>query len=254
MGKLIFTTGDYIKNSLGMDAIVDAQNKYMGVGGNICGLILFAAGKQKLLDYCKDNYKENMYPSEVRITPGFNLKMDIIHVLAPIAYEEKEPLKMMRETYLNLVNNIKNKSYKKVLCCSLGTGSHRYNPSDIANDAVNILNNFCKVNDVEIYFNNMYPRQKEIYLKEYIKINNIDLLKIRDTTEKDTYKFLKEYSLCDININENFENFIKGNKIEEMCLAGKLLYLQYILEMKKDKNIFSELKEKIVEDYMLIKL
>lgn len=43
MGKLFLTTGGYIKNSKGMDAIVNAQNKYMDVGGNICGLILQAA-------------------------------------------------------------------------------------------------------------------------------------------------------------------------------------------------------------------
>lgn len=56
-----------------------------------------------------------MYPSEIRITPGFNLKIDIIHVLAPISYQEKEPIAKLKETYENLVNIIKEMGYKKAL-------------------------------------------------------------------------------------------------------------------------------------------
>lgn len=248
MGKLLFITGDYIKNSEDMDAIVDAQNKYMGVGGNICGLILQAAGKEKLLNYCKENFKENMYPSEIRITPGFNLNMDIIHVLAPVSYQEKEPLEKLHETYINLVNTIKNKGYKKILCCSLGTGSHKYDPDDIANDIINILNDFCENNDVEIYFNNMYPRQKDTYLKEFIKINKIDLSKISGMNSNELYQFLIINSLCDINTNDNYNNFIKDSNIDELCLSEKLLYLQYILETNKDEEIINILKEKIIEE------
>lgn len=248
MGKLFLITGDYIKNSMGMDVIVNAQNKYMGVGGNICGLILQACGKEKLLNYCKENFKEEMYPAEVRITPGFNLSMDIIHVLAPVSYQEKEPLKMIHETYINLINTIKDKCYKKVLCCSLGTGSHKYDPNDIAYDVINILNDFCKNNDVEIYFNNMYPRQKDIYLKEFIKINKIDLSKISDMNSEELINFLITNSICDININENYHDFIEFSNLNELCLSEKIMYLQHVLETSKDEKIINVLKEKIIEE------
>ena len=51
MGRLFLTTGDYISNSNGMDAIVNAANKYMINGSGICGAIYVAAGVE-LIDYC----------------------------------------------------------------------------------------------------------------------------------------------------------------------------------------------------------
>jgi O-acetyl-ADP-ribose deacetylase (regulator of RNase III) len=51
-GKLIFLSGDYITNSKGMNAIVNAANKYMIQGSGICCAIYKAAGP-KLQEYCK---------------------------------------------------------------------------------------------------------------------------------------------------------------------------------------------------------
>ena len=39
MGKLHLTCGDYISNSLDMNAMVNAQNKYMQNGSRICGAV-----------------------------------------------------------------------------------------------------------------------------------------------------------------------------------------------------------------------
>ena len=85
MGKLYLLTGDYILNSKNKDAIVNAANKYMTYGSGICGVIYSNAGNQ-LEEYCHNIYKTDMVNNEVRITPGFNLGMDIIHVLAPKYY------------------------------------------------------------------------------------------------------------------------------------------------------------------------
>jgi O-acetyl-ADP-ribose deacetylase (regulator of RNase III) len=243
MGKLLLVTGDYIANSVGMDAIVDAQNKYMSVGGNICGLILNAAGRNELLEYCKNNFSENMYPSEVRITPGFNLHMDIIHVLAPIFSEEKEPYDIMHQTYLNLVNEIKNRGYKKVMICSLGTGSHGYDPKLIANDVISILNSFAKENDVELYFNNMYPLYKDVFLEEYLKINNIDILNLKNMSNNEMLLFIENNSLGDIYITEKYNNFVEGKEISNLCLSEKLIYLEYAL--KNNLNVIKDIIEKL---------
>lgn len=45
-------TGDIIENSKDMNAIVNAQNKYMIDGSGICGAVYRNAGIE-LLDYCQ---------------------------------------------------------------------------------------------------------------------------------------------------------------------------------------------------------
>jgi hypothetical protein len=63
-----------------------------------------------------------MTHEEIRITPGFDLNMDIIHAYAPIYLNEKDPINKLLSVYKILFEEISKKKYKKVLLCSLGTG------------------------------------------------------------------------------------------------------------------------------------
>ena len=230
MGRLFLTTGDYISNSNGMDAIVNAANKYMAYGSGICGAIYVAAGVE-LIDYCKNTYIEDMVNNEVRITPGFKLNMDIIHILAPKAFEEENPIDELMKSYKNLLDSILRKGYKKVLVCSIGTGIHGYKHEDVANPIIRLLNNFCKINDVEIYFNNLYPLYKDVYLKEYLNINFINL---KDDLSKlnvdEMINYLRNNNLIENDIKLKYKNFCKDKELEDLCLSEKLMCLQYTLE------------------------
>ena len=229
MGRLYLTTGDYISNSTGMDAIVNAANKYMAYGSGICGAIYVAAGVE-LIDYCKNTYIEEMENNEVRITPGFKLNMDIIHILAPKAFEEQAPVEELMKSYKNLLDSISKKGYKKVLVCSIGTGIHGYKHEDVAKPIIQLLNNYCKINDVEIYFNNLYPLYKDVYLKEYLSINFLDLkndLFKLDVSDMMTY--LKDNNLIENDIKNKYKIFCKKD-LEDLCFSEKLMCLQYTLE------------------------
>lgn len=170
MGKLHLITGDIIEKSIGMDAIVNSQNKYMIKGGGICGAIYNKAGKE-LEEYCKNNYKTYMKDKEVRITPGFNLNMDIIHVLAPKYYEQKNPIDELIDTYNNLLTSITKHNYKKVLIPSLGTGIHGYKHNEVANQVIKTLYNYCINHHIDIYFINKNEQITSIYQEEYNKLN-----------------------------------------------------------------------------------
>ncbi len=206
MEKLYLTCGDFILNSNNMDAIVNAQNKYMQYGSGICGAICRASGNE-LIEYCQNTYKEYMVNGEVRITPGFNLPMNIIHVLAPKYYEETDPINSLMDCYNNLLLSIKENGYKKVLIPSLGTGVHGYKHEDVVKPLINLLMGFCKMNDVEIYLNNMLPIQKDIYLKYYLQVKNLNIkndLNNKSINEIKTY--LEDNYLLENDIVSKYKN------------------------------------------------
>ena len=189
-----------------MDAIVNAQNKYMQYGSGICGAICRASGNE-LIEYCQNTYKEYMVNGEVRITPGFNLPMNIIHVLAPKYYEETDPINSLMDCYNNLLLSIKENGYKKVLIPSLGTGVHGYKHEDVVKPLINLLMGFCKMNDVEIYLNNMLPIQKDIYLKYYLQVKNLNIkndLNNKSINEIKTY--LEDNYLLENDIVSKYKN------------------------------------------------
>jgi len=230
MGKLYLLSGDYIDNSNGMDAIVNAANKYMIKGSGICGVIYGRAGLE-LIDYCKNSFKTDMVNNEVRITPGFKLNMDIIHILAPKAYEEKDPVYELLKGYKNLLDTITEKKYKNVLLCSLGTGIHGYKHEMVANHVITLLNDYCGINDVNIYFNNYVPLYKDVYLKEYLRCNALNLKKdLSKLGIGEMFNYLKDNNLIENNIRFKYQNFCEGKELEDLCLSEKLICLQYTLE------------------------
>lgn len=208
MGKLFLITGDIILNSTGMDAIVNAQNKYMINGSGICGLVYRNAGPE-LLKYCKDNYDKNMKVSEVRVTPGFNLNMEIIHVYAPIYKEWDNPIEKLEESYINMLYTIKEKGYKNVIVPSLGTGAHGYSHSDVAFMVIKQLYEFVSQNDVNIYFVNRYS----IVTNEYYKA----LISQFEISEDEIKKSL-------LNIKECYNDFISGKDFGLLTEYEKKIY------------------------------
>lgn len=208
MGKLYLLTGDIIENAKGMDAIVNAQNKYMINGSGICGLVYRNAGPE-LLKYCKENYNKNMEIGEVRVTPGFNLNMDIIHVYAPIYKEWENPVEKLDESYENMLNVIKENKYKKVIIPSLGTGAHGYIHSDVAQIVIKRLYEFVQENDCELYFINRFA----LYTNEYLTA----LLDLKQLTKEEIFDMLLNEEYC-------FKDFVDGKKINEMSCYEKFIY------------------------------
>lgn len=234
MGKLFLLTGDYMLNSKGKDAIVNAANKYMEHGGGICGVIYSNAGPE-LISYCKDNYSSNMVNGGVRITPGFNIGIDIIHVLAPVYYEVKDPINELLKGYNNMLDEILKHNYKNVLVCSLGTGVFGYNHDDVAKPLIELLNDFCKNNDVNIYLNNLYPTYKDVYLKEYLRVNNLDIKNDLANLDIDGIKkYLYDNNLVENDIKSKYKEFVKFRDIKDCCLTERLIMLQYVVDNIED--------------------
>ena len=152
MGKLKILIGDITSDEIlkGHDAIVNATNPAMMHGGGVCGAIFDKAGTKELEAYIKENFKTLMRVGEVRITPGFNLGMDIIFAQGPKYYDYDNPLKVLQTTYLNLLNEINRNNYKNILLPSLGTGIYGFNHEEVGKMVVSTITEFIKDKEINI--------------------------------------------------------------------------------------------------------
>lgn len=170
MKNLILISGDIIENAnkYNVEAIVNPANEYMEYGGGVCGVIYDKAGAEQLETYCNNKWKDNMKVNEVRITPGFVLCKEIIHIHPPRAYEEEKPIEKLKDSYIELLKRIKQEKYKSVIIPSLGTGHYGYSHQEVGEIVIRLLTYFCNNNDIIIVFNLFDEETKSIY-QEYCK-------------------------------------------------------------------------------------
>lgn len=167
MNNLILVSGDIIKNAKNVEAIVNPTNKYMDYGSGVCGAIYDKAGVTQLENYCHNKWYKEMEVNEIRITTGFALLKEIIHIYCPRYYEEQDPILKLKESYLKLFEIIKQEKYESVIVPSLGTGFHCYPHEEVAEMVMNLLKDFCNENDVEIVFDLIDEDTKKVY-EQYI--------------------------------------------------------------------------------------
>lgn len=151
MGSLNVIIGDITNDEIlkGHDLIINPTNPRMVCGAGVSQAIFHKAGVDQLENYTQSKYDisyfhENnlMQVGEIRITPGFNLNMDIMFVQGPKAYEyEKYEIakNLLLETYRNVIETAYANGYRNILVPSLGTGSYGFQHKDIAKDVVSIL-------------------------------------------------------------------------------------------------------------------
>lgn len=165
MGKLKILIGDITSDEIlkGHDAIVNATNPAMMHGGGVCGAIFDKAGTKELEAYIKENFKTLMRVGEVRITPGFNLGMDIIFAQGPKYYDYDNPLKVLQTTYLNLLNEINRNNYKNILLPSLGTGIYGFNHEEVGKIVVSTITEFIKDKEINIDLVLYLEKDKKYY-------------------------------------------------------------------------------------------
>lgn len=148
MGELILKCGNIFDYLDGMDVIVNSTNKYMVCGGGICGAIYKIANKDKLEDYCKNHFSKLMKANEIRITPGFDLGIDIIHIYCPKYYESKNPIEDLKQSYISVFKISKERYYKNIISVSLGTGIHGYKHNEIAKEVVDVIKELVNIYEI----------------------------------------------------------------------------------------------------------
>ena len=165
MGKFEILYGDIVSDeilALG-DAVVNPTNPMMRCGGGVSGAIFHKAGVDLLENYTERTFgisyfnppgKNEMQVTETRITPGFNLKKDIIFAQGPKIWDYEhydEAMKLLLQTYKNIVIAAEKAAYKSILVPLLGTGSYGFDPDQTKEKVIPLLEKLANQSNIDIY-------------------------------------------------------------------------------------------------------
>ncbi len=172
--KMILINDSIISDKLleNADVLINPTNPYMIAGSGVSGLIFKKAGKEKLENYCKENYPSQMKVGEIRVTKGFNIPCDILFVQGPKRHDYptiEKALEKLILTYENLLEFCLENNYKKILLPSLGTGIYGFKHEEVIKPVIELLTS-NKYNSLEIKYI-IYDKEIYDYYKKYVKNN-----------------------------------------------------------------------------------
>lgn len=154
---------------LDVDAIVNAANKELLMGGGVCGAIFRAAGPEKLQEAC--DKLSPIETSESVITEGFNLKAKyIIHTAGPIYKNGREGEDiLLRNSYLSALELAKKYSCKSLAFPLISSGIYGYPKKQAIKIAIKAIKDFLNKNeDMEVYLILFNSNLSELELSKYI--------------------------------------------------------------------------------------
>ena len=137
---------------LSVDAIVNAANTTLQMGGGVCGAIFRKAGANSLQEEC--NKLAPIKTSQAVITKSYNLKAKyIIHTAGPI-YDPSKPKqseKLLRNSYINSLNLAKEYNLKSIAFPLISAGIYGYPYKEAKRISKECINEFLATNDIDIY-------------------------------------------------------------------------------------------------------
>lgn len=173
------------------DAIVNAANSKLLMGGGVCGAIFRAADEEELQKEC-EQIKQCPVGHAV-ITKGYNLKAKyIIHTVGPIYKDgNSNEAKFLRSAYETSLKLAKDYNLKSIAFPLISSGIYGYPKKEALNIAVSTIKEFLADNDMDIYL--VVFDRKAVHLSEelYEKIEHY----INDFYEDENYRLRDIYSL-----------------------------------------------------------
>lgn len=133
------------------DAIVNAANSSLKMGGGVCGAIFSSAGADKLQKECDSI--GGCKTGDAVITSGYNLYAKyIIHTVGPIWHgggSGKEEL--LRSCYINSLNLAMKNNCKSIAFPLISSGIYGYPKEEALRVAITAINEFLLKTDIDIY-------------------------------------------------------------------------------------------------------
>lgn len=134
-----------------VDAIVNAANTGLQLGGGVCGAIFKEAGAAELQAAC-----EKIAPiktGEAVITPGFNLPAKyVIHAAGPVYREwnKEQNEQLLRAAYMNSLKIAVENRCESIAFPLISSGIYGYPKDEALKVAVSAIKDFLKNHDIDV--------------------------------------------------------------------------------------------------------
>lgn len=137
---------------MNVDAIVNAANPQLAMGGGVCGAIFKAAGPAQLQAACS-----KVAPIETggaAITPGFALPAQfVIHAAGPVYYQQDaaESERLLRSAYTESLALAAENACTSIAFPLISSGIFGYPKADALRVATCAIRDFLKTHDMDVY-------------------------------------------------------------------------------------------------------
>lgn len=134
-----------------VDAIVNAANRDLKMGGGVCGAIFRSAGAIELQEAC--NILAPIETGEAVLTPAFNLpSKHIIHTVGPIYNDDRkeECEKSLRIAYINSLKLAVENKFESIAFPLISSGIYGYPKKEALNIATSAILDFLKEYDLDV--------------------------------------------------------------------------------------------------------
>ena len=134
-----------------VDAIINATNPMLKMGGGVSGAIFTIAGRRQLQDAC--DQIGHCAQGEAVITPGFDLPAKyVIHTVGPVWHGgvagESEQL---ADCYTHSLELAKKHGCESIAFPLVSSGTYRYPKHEAMNIAISAISQFLFENDMTVY-------------------------------------------------------------------------------------------------------
>lgn len=137
---------------MNVDAIVNAANRELSIGGGVCGAIYKAAGIPKMTTACKA--LSPIRTGEAVITPGFNLPAKyVIHAVGPV-YNRYLPIisdKLLYTAYTSALTLCFNEGLESIAFPLISSGIYGFPQDRALKVAKNAILDFLRQHDLDVY-------------------------------------------------------------------------------------------------------
>lgn len=135
-----------------VDAVVNAANTELLMGGGVCGAIFHAAGERELQEAC--DKLSPIHTGEAVITPGFNLPSKyVIHAAGPVyhAWSKEESRKLLTQTYQNILMLAREHGCTSIAFPLISSGIYGYPKDEAFRIATKTIESFLSEYDMDVY-------------------------------------------------------------------------------------------------------